>query len=272
MGVPDEWPSRLRTCSEGRQNPAYRPAGTLSPSIDSRVVGRLARHASKSCLESPARIGRHVGVARHILKLRYDGLLASRHELATSASKQAIQGGQEFLGAHAHYYLTGTIPDRIYDKGSAYEITDLGHHPGSWEAELAINLFGEGIWDVLKFGFAGLVYDSYRAWAGGYVFEDPPFERRDPYFGSYGGANEPLVDPEPARRLQQLRLYRRVGRSVAHMTAGMGTSASVLELSIDGHMFAIIDHRVPLWSDDEVTEGVSLFRQTVAAVRRRRLN
>lgn len=214
----------------------------------------------------------HVGVARHILKLRYDGLLASRHELATSASKQAIQGGQEFLGAHAHYYLTGTIPDRIYDKGPAYEITDLGHRPGSWEAELAINIFAEGIWDVLKFGFAVLVYDSYRAWAGGYVFEDPLFARRAPHFGGHGAADEPLVDPESARRLQQLRLYRRVGRSVAHMTAGMGTSASVLELSIDEHMFAIIDRRVPLWSDDEVSEGVSLFRQTVAAVRRRRLN
>ena len=64
-------------------------------------------------------------MARHILKLRYDGLLASRNELAPSASKQVVQGAQMFLGAHAHYYLTGIVPERINDKGPGYEITDL---------------------------------------------------------------------------------------------------------------------------------------------------
>jgi hypothetical protein len=56
------------------------------------------------------------------------------------------------------------------------------------------------------------------------------------------------------------------------MTAGIGTSASVLEMTIDDHTFAVLECRVPLWNEDEVTEGVSLFRQTAEAARRRRMN
>jgi hypothetical protein len=209
---------------------------------------------------------------RHFFNLRYDGLLASHRELATSASKQAVEGTQMFLGAHAHYYLTGRVPQRVNDKGPGYEITDLARHAGSWEADFAINIFAEGAWDAVTYAFPALIYDSYRAWAQGRVYEDPPFERREPFLGHGSGPSEPSLDPVAARRLQQERLSRRVDRAIAHMTAGIGTSASVLEMTIDGHTFAVIECRVPLWSEAEVAEGVSLFRQTAEAARRRRMN
>jgi hypothetical protein len=211
-------------------------------------------------------------MARHFFNLRYDGLLAAYNELATSASKQAVEGAQMLLGAHAHYYLTGRVPQRIYDKGPGYEITDLARRAGSWEADFSVNLFSEGVWDAGKYAFPSLIYDSYRAWVYGRVYDDPPFERRQPYLGAHGGANEPSFDPVATRRQQQERLSRRVGRAIAHMTAGIGTSASMLEMTIDDHTFAVIECRVPLWSEDEVAEGVSLFRQAADAARRRRMN
>lgn len=209
-------------------------------------------------------------MVRHILKLRYDGLLASQHELAPSASRQVVPGAQEFLGAHAHYYLSGRVPDRIYEKGPGYEITDLGRHTGSWEAEFAINFLANGVWRVVEIGFGVFLCESYRAWSEGRLYEDPTFERREPFFVRSDGGNEPFLDDFAERRHQQVRLSRRVGHSTAHLSAGIGNSASVLEMSIDDYMFAVIDRRIPFYTEDEVTEGVSLFRQTVEIVRRRR--
>lgn len=209
-------------------------------------------------------------MARHIFNLRYSGLMASHNELASSASKQVIEGAQMFLGAHVHYYLTGTVPQRIYDKAPGYEITNLARKAGAWEADFVVNIFSEDEGDADKYAFPVLIYDSYRAWAEGRVYEDPPAVYRDPYLGACSVTVEPPYDPD--HRRQQEHLYLRVGRSVAHMTAALGTSASVLELSIDEHMFAVIDRRVPVVTEDEVSEGVSLYRQRVEAARRGRLN
>lgn len=209
-------------------------------------------------------------MARHFLTLRFSGLLASHNELATSASKRVVEGAQMFLGAHAHYYLTGKVPQRINDKAPGYEITDLARNAESWEAEFAINLFAEPGRDVDKYAFPVLIDDSYRAWANGRVYEDPPSLYRDPYFGTCAVSVDPPYDPD--RRRQQEQLYHRVGRAVAHMTVALGTSASVLELAIDGHMFAGIDQRVPFITEEEVTEGVSAFRRSIEAARRGRLN
>jgi hypothetical protein len=196
---------------------------------------------------------------RHVLKLRYDGLLASRNELAPSASKQVVQGAQMFLGAHAHYYLTGIVPDRINDKGPGYEIMDLARRSESWRADFAISLCADGMWEAMKLDFALFVYESYRAWAEGRVYEDPPFETSEPFAGSY----------DSSRQQQRVRLSRRVGQAVALITAPNGTSASVLEMSIDSFVFAVIEHRIPVYTEEDVTEAVSRFRETFRAVRGR---
>lgn len=211
-------------------------------------------------------------MARHFFNLRYDGLLASHHELATSASKQAVEGAQMFLGAHAHYYLTGRVPQRINDRGPGYEITDLARQGGSWEADFAINIFAEGVRDGAQHAFPVLVFDSYRAWSQGRPYRDPPFERREPLLARFATPSDGAGDPIAERHQQQDLLTRRVGQAVAHMSAAIGTSASVLELAIDDYVFAIIDGRTQRWSADEITEGVSAFRRTVEATRRRRMN
>lgn len=206
-------------------------------------------------------------MARHFFNLRYDGLLASRSELASSAAKQVIEGAQMFLGAHAHYYLTGAVPQRINDKGPGYEITNLASATESWEADFSINLLSEEAIEGDHHAFPIFLYDSYRSWVRGQIYEEPPALYRDPYFGTCSVAVEQPYNPE--KRLQQEHLYQRVGRAVALMTAALGTSATVLELSINGHMFASVDRRIPFVTEQEVTEGVSLFRQTLETSRRR---
>ena len=114
----------------------------------------------------------------------------------------------------------------------------------------------------MKLDFGLFVYESYRAWAEGRVYEDPPFER----------ASHTRAATTGRRQHQRLRLSKCVGQSIALVTAPNGTSASVLEMSIDSYVFAVIEHRIPVYSEEDVTEAVSRFRETFKAVRGGRLN
>jgi hypothetical protein len=198
-------------------------------------------------------------MTRHVLNLRYDGLRATRGELRTGVSKQVIQGAQMFLGAHGHYFLTGHVPDRIGDKAPGFEIMDLARERGSWEAEFAIDLQASGVWEQIKFGFGVFVYQSYRAWAEGMLFEEPPFERREPVLTAAAGANAPVFESLSVRQFHQERLASRIGQAVVLMTAPLGTSASTLEMSLDGRLFAVWDRRY--FTEDEITDAVMQFRQ-----------
>ncbi len=201
-------------------------------------------------------------MARHILRLHYDGLRAARNELAPSASAQIINGARLLLGAHANFYLSGTVPDRVYDKGPGYEISDLARRAGSWEADFAINFISDGTWKLIEIGFDLFLLEYIRGWLEGRAFADPGFERREPYFGSYGGVNEPFIDVAAEREHQGRRLSRRTGEALHYITAPNGTSSSVLEMSIDGRVIAVFDRRLPRYCEDEVAEAVTLFRQT----------
>ncbi len=205
-------------------------------------------------------------MTRHVLNLRYDGLRATRGELRTGVSKQVVQGAQMFLGAHGHYFLSGHVPDRISDKAPGFEIMDLARERGSWEAEFAIDLQANGVWEHVKFGFGVFLYQSYRAWAEGLAFEEPPMQRRKPAFAAVGGANETDLESLSVRHVQQERLASRVGQAMVLMTAPLGTSASTLEISLDGRLFAVWDRRY--FTEDDITDAVMLFRQGRAHGRR----
>ena len=201
-------------------------------------------------------------MARHILKLHYDGLRAARNELAPSASKQVIQGAQLLLGAHAHFYLNGVVPDRINDKSPGYEISDLARRAGSWETDFLINLLSNETSHLIHLAFDVFLISYMQQWKDGRDFADPAFERREPYFSSYGGVNEPFIDAAAEREHQLRRLSRRTGHAMAYLTAPNGTSSSTLEMSIDGRVIAVFDRRYPFYSEDEVAEAVSLFRES----------
>jgi hypothetical protein len=194
--------------------------------------------------------------------LHYDGLrAAATNELAPSASAQVVPGARLLLGAHAHFYLNGVVPDRINDKGPGYEIGDLGRREGSWVADFVINLLSNETSHLIHLAFEVYMLGYMQHWKDGREF-DPAFERREPYFGSYGGVNEPFIDAVAEREHQLRRLNRRTGHAVSNLTAAIGTSASVLEMSIDGRVIAVFDRRYPAYGEDEITEAVSFFRQS----------
>ena len=78
-------------------------------------------------------------MTKHILSLRYDGLdAATHHGIGTAGSKQVIGGAQILLGAHAHYYSGGKVPDRVDDRGAGFKILDVGRRQGSVIFDIAL--------------------------------------------------------------------------------------------------------------------------------------
>jgi hypothetical protein len=201
-------------------------------------------------------------MARHILNLHYDGLRAAeRNELAPSASAQVVPGARLLLGAHANFYLNGIVPDRILEKGPGYEIGDLGRREGSWVADFVINFLSNETSHLLHLAFEVYLFAYIQHWKDGREFADQA-ERREPYFGSYGGVNEPFIDSVADREHQLRRLSRRTTDAVWHLTAAIGTSASVLTMSLDGRVIAVFDRRYPLNGEQEITEALSVYRQS----------
>ncbi len=191
---------------------------------------------------------------RHILRLRYDGLRAETGELAPSASKQVIAGAQMFLGAHAHYFTEARIPDRILDRTHSYEIGDLARRRGSWEADFALNILANGVWDVVKFGFGLFVLQSYKAWSEGRLFEDPPYERIEPILEMRGSQNWQFIDLEAERFEQRRRLFARVSDAMALITAPNGSSSTYVEIFLDDQQLGTIERRV--FAEADITAAV----------------
>ena len=197
---------------------------------------------------------------RHVLTLKFDGLDASYYGgIGTSGSKQVVAGAQLLLGAHAHYYLSGCVPERINDNAPGFVIRDLGRKRGSLIAEFLVVLMTPAVWNADKYSYSAFVVDSYTAAKNGRLFDDPPFDRRQAALAISDGGNAPVFDLAAAREQQQRRLYQRVRQSRAQIAAPIRVTASVVDLSLDGLHLDTITRRVP--SEDDINEGLRLFRE-----------
>jgi hypothetical protein len=127
-------------------------------------------------------------------------------------------------------------------------------------SRLAINILSNETSHLIHLAFDVFLISYMQQWKDGQEFADPAFERREPYFGSYGGANEPFIDAAAEREHQLRRLNRRTGHAVSNLTAAIGASSSVLEMSIDRRVIAVFDRRYLHYSEEEITEAVTLFR------------
>jgi hypothetical protein len=204
---------------------------------------------------------------RHVLTLRYDGLDASYYGgIGTSGSKQVVAGAQMFLGAHAHYYLSGAIPERINDNAPGFVVRDLSRKRGSLIAEFLVVLLGPAIWNAATYSYVAFVRDSYAAVKHGRLFDDPPFDHLQPSLATFDGGNHPLFDLAAAREMQQRRLYQRVRQSRTQISAPIRVTATVVELSMDGYHLDTITHRAH--TDEDINEGLRLFREQSASVGR----
>lgn len=159
-----------------------------------------------------------------------------------------------FLGAHAHYYLEGRIPEKINDHSRSFEIEDLARERKCWIADFAVNIFANAVWDAAQFGFGVFVWESYRAWTEGRLFEPPPFERREPLLSIPGGTNEQIFDPQTWDIQQRRRLNQRISDAMPLLTAPNGTSSSQLEIIMDGQLLDRIDDR--LKTDELITDAL----------------
>ncbi len=196
-------------------------------------------------------------MTKHILSLRYDGLdAATHHGIGTAGSKQVIGGAQILLGAHAHYYAGGKVPDRVDDRGDGFKILDVGRHAGSVVFNIALLITAKAIWDVdaTHYGFDRFLAESYAAHRAGKLFKEPPYERRQA--GPAG--NSPLPDLDYAREYEPRRLLQRTQQAVGFISAPLGITASVVEVSIDGHCVDSMRARQP--GDTNITQWLQAFR------------
>lgn len=198
---------------------------------------------------------------KHILSLRYDGLdAATNHGIGTAGSKQVIGGAQILLGAHAHYFAGGKVPERVDDRGDGFKILDIGRRDGSVIFDIALLMAAEPIWDVGQsgYGFTHFLAESYAACRAGRLFEEPPYERRQ--VGRAGAANNPAtVDAGYAQDYERRRLLQRTQQAVSFISAPLGITASTLEVSIDGTRIDSMRARQP--GANNINEWLQAFRQ-----------
>lgn len=198
---------------------------------------------------------------KHLLSLRYDGLDAAKHHgIGTAGSKQVIGGAQILLGAHAHYYSGGKVPDRVDDHGEGFKILDVGRRQGSIVFDIALMITTNAIWDVANahYGFDRFLADSYAAYRAGQLFEEPPYERRQMSLAT-PASNSPVLDLAYAREYERRRLLQRTQQAVSFMSAPLGITASVVEVSIDGNHIDTMRARQP--GANNINEWLQAFRQ-----------
>lgn len=198
---------------------------------------------------------------KHLLSLRYDGLdAATHHGIGTAGSKQVIGGAQILLGAHAHYYAGGKVPDRVDDRGEGFKILDVGRTEGSVIFDIALLITAHAIWDVPNgaYRFDRFLAESYAAHRAGRLFEEPPFERRQ--LGAAGRASDyPVRDPDYVRDYERRRLLQRTQQAVSFISAPLGITAATLEVSIDGKRIDSMRARQP--GTNNINEWLQAFRQ-----------
>lgn len=195
---------------------------------------------------------------KHLLSLRYDGLdAATHHGIGTAGSKQVIGGAQILLGAHAHYYAGGKVPDRVDDRGDGFKILDVGRRQGgSITFDIALLITAKAVWDGAQthYGFDRFLAESYTAHRAGRVFKEPPHERRD----AARAANAPRLDLDHAREYERRRLLQRTQQAVGFISAPLGITASLVEVSIDGNHIDTMHARQP--GGTNIHEWLQAFR------------
>lgn len=186
---------------------------------------------------------------RHVLVLRYNGRRAAYGALAPSASKQVVTGAQMLLGALAHYYVDGRVPEKINDSARGFFIEDLSRIDGCRAAEFEIYVTANSMWDSDRVSFSQLVEATYRAWKRGEPLERLPIARRQAVLAVSENLNEAVFAEEGPDREQRRKLYDRISDAMWFITAPLGSSASVLEIFLDDKL---IDQHTERQRTDEL--------------------
>ena len=139
----------------------------------------------------------------------------------------------------------------------ASRFLDVGRRQGSVIFDIALLITAKAIWDVAEthYGFERFLAESYAAHRAGKLFKEPPHRRRE----AGPGSNSALPDLDYAREHERRRLLQRMQQAVSFISAPLGITASVVDVSIDGKHIDTMRARQPGGSD--IHEWLQAFRQ-----------
>ena len=203
---------------------------------------------------------------QHTLSLRYDGRLAGRHLMDAGDSHAVIEGAKRFLAAHAQFYLSGDIPDKLQASGSGFQIYHRGMQGGSCIYDFVADISADAAWDAAKLAFELFLLHSFLSWRDGHAVEIPEAMWRQPFLASLReGTNRPLVGD---REAQRDRLHQRITQSRQQITMPLGRSAEAVEMRCNDKTLGTFTQRVYRWDEDDITNAVLDLRRQLQDVRR----
>jgi hypothetical protein len=196
-------------------------------------------------------------VSKHTLKLVFKAIGPDDYfdgGLVTSNSKQAIDGAQLLVCAHAHYFSTGRIPENVMPQTADFVFRNPSVHGG--ELKFTLEILRPGIWCSPHSDFSSFLNQSYRCWVAGRLFDEPPGARRQLDLRDLQSGNAPAMTQQ--LQLEQLsRLYSRIDRAIADLTRPIGLSASSLSLCWNGKLLGSHEGRHKRFTDQEITQAVA---------------
>ena len=143
------------------------------------------------------------------------------------------------------------------DHAAGFQILDKGRRQGSIIYDFAVAISASGIWDLMKayYGFDSFLAQSYVAYRAGRLFDEPPYSRTQLSLAAPGG-NSTLLDASYV--YDRRRLLQRTRLAMSAITAPLGITASVVEVSIDGNHLDNITSR--LASGENIDEWLQAYR------------
>jgi hypothetical protein len=109
-------------------------------------------------------------------------------------SKTAVEGTNVLLAALASYWTSERAPERLFTDTCSYAIRHTALRAGSIEYDFAVNIPANGVWDLIKFGFAVFVYEQFKAWIRGQISEIPGWRAESRSLMPGGPSIWPVID------------------------------------------------------------------------------
>lgn len=197
---------------------------------------------------------------RQTLTLRYEGLLADTHAMDAADSHTIIEGAKRLLAAHAYYYTTAEIPDRLFPEAHGFHVLHTGMRQGSIIYDFAIGLGAAAAWDLTKLTYDQFFRDAFHAWRERRLFDLPHFLRRQQMLDAHGPTNQPVFDSQAEREQQAQRLAVRTTQAMHQITVPLPRRAKTLQMTFGQHKLGTWTQRIPLFTEDEITHAVRALR------------
>ena len=204
-------------------------------------------------------------MAEHVLTLKYDGGLASRHEMDAADIHHAYEGGKRVLALHGYMYCEGRIPRSKLSETPYFAIRARPPRSGSVFLELAIGIAASAIYDIGKYTFKDYFVPAVGAWLNGVDACEPPDVRIEPTFRALDNGNRPFIDEDGERIRRQKDLSDGNAQAMDQITRPIGGHADMVEMLFDGARIARFRHRL---REHEITEAVNVLKQRLSHQRR----